>query len=45
MLPRLRDCAPELREPVLLEGCGHWTQQERPGEVSQAVISFLGELG
>ena len=45
MLPRLRDCAPELREPVLLEGCGHWTQQERPDDVSKAMIGFLRELG
>ena len=45
MLPRLRDCAPGLREPVLLEGCGHWTQQERPGEVSKAMIGFIRELG
>jgi len=45
MLPRLRDRVPELREPVLLEGCGHWTQQERPEDVSQAMISFLRELG
>jgi pimeloyl-ACP methyl ester carboxylesterase len=44
MLPRLRDCAPALREPVLLDGCGHWTQQERPQEVSQAMIGFLREL-
>jgi len=44
MLPRLRDCAPQLREPVLLDGCGHWTQQERPDEVSQAMIAFLREL-
>ena len=44
MLPRLRDCAPQLREPVLLDGCGHWTQQERPDEVSQAMIGFLREL-
>ena len=44
MLPRLRGCAPALREPVLLEGCGHWTQQERPGDVSKAMIGFLREL-
>jgi pimeloyl-ACP methyl ester carboxylesterase len=43
-LPRLRDCAPALREPVLLSGCGHWTQQERPAEVSQAMIGFIREL-
>jgi pimeloyl-ACP methyl ester carboxylesterase len=44
MLPRLRDVAPRLREPVLLGGCGHWTQQERPDEVSQAMIGFIREL-
>jgi pimeloyl-ACP methyl ester carboxylesterase len=44
MLPRLRDCAPLLREPVLLSGCGHWTQQERPDEVSKAMTGFIREL-
>jgi pimeloyl-ACP methyl ester carboxylesterase len=43
-LPRLRDYAPQLREPVLLPGCGHWTQQERPGDVSKAMIGFIQEL-
>jgi pimeloyl-ACP methyl ester carboxylesterase len=44
VLPRLRDVAPRLREPVLLSGCGHWTQQERPDEVSKAMIGFIREL-
>jgi pimeloyl-ACP methyl ester carboxylesterase len=44
MLSRLRDCAPQLREPVLLQGCGHWTQQERPDDASKAMIGFLREL-
>lgn len=43
-LERLRDHAPRLREPVLLSGCGHWTQQERPDEVSTAMIGFLRDL-
>ncbi len=43
-LRQLRDFAPRLREPVLLPGCGHWTQQERPAEVSAAMIGFLREL-
>jgi pimeloyl-ACP methyl ester carboxylesterase len=30
---------------VLLDGCGHWTQQERPGDVSRAIIDFLQDLG
>jgi pimeloyl-ACP methyl ester carboxylesterase len=36
---------PRLTRSVILPGCGHWTQQERPAEVNAAMISFLGELG
>jgi pimeloyl-ACP methyl ester carboxylesterase len=32
---------PRLRPPIVLPGCGHWTQQERPAEVSAAIIDFL----
>jgi pimeloyl-ACP methyl ester carboxylesterase len=35
---------PGLRASVMLEGCGHWTQQERPAEVNQALLEFLGGL-
>ncbi|WP_326794435.1 alpha/beta hydrolase [Streptomyces sp. NBC_01808] len=35
---------PHARKSIVLGGCGHWTQQERPEEVSQAVIAFLGSL-
>ncbi|HZP76143.1 MAG TPA: alpha/beta hydrolase [Pseudolabrys sp.] len=35
---------PKLRPPVMLPGCGHWTQQERAGEVSTAMIDFLRSL-
>jgi pimeloyl-ACP methyl ester carboxylesterase len=45
MLTRLRDSVPGLRAAVLLPGCGHWTQQERPDDVSDILISFLHELG
>ncbi|HUC57199.1 MAG TPA: alpha/beta hydrolase [Streptosporangiaceae bacterium] len=41
----LESTVPLLRETIMLEGCGHWTQQERPGEVSDAMISFLRSLG
>jgi len=44
MLPRMREYVPRLTGAVLLPGCGHWTQQERPAEVSEAIISFLGGL-
>ena len=32
---------PQLRGTVMLPGCGHWTQQERPKEVSTAMLDFL----
>jgi len=41
----MRNSVPNLKRGVILEGCGHWTQQERPGEVSGAMIGFIRELG
>lgn len=35
---------PKLRSPIMLPGCGHWTQQERAPEVSVAMIDFLRSL-
>jgi pimeloyl-ACP methyl ester carboxylesterase len=35
---------PNLRGVVMLSGCGHWTQQERPEEVSAQLVSFLREV-
>lgn len=35
---------PQLHRSLILEGCGHWTQQERPAEVNDALIEFLGTL-
>jgi len=28
-------------ETVMIPGCGHWTQQERPGELSRIMIDWL----
>ena len=35
---------PKLHRSLILEGCGHWTQQERPDEVNEALIDFLGAV-
>jgi pimeloyl-ACP methyl ester carboxylesterase len=35
---------PQLRGTIMLPGCGHWTQQERPNEVNKALIDFLRSL-
>jgi pimeloyl-ACP methyl ester carboxylesterase len=43
-LERLGETVPGLRKRVLLPGCGHWTQQERPAEVNAELIAFLRSL-
>jgi pimeloyl-ACP methyl ester carboxylesterase len=35
---------PGLRKTLVLPGVGHWTQQERPEAVNQALLEFLGSL-
>jgi pimeloyl-ACP methyl ester carboxylesterase len=35
---------PKLQKTLILPGCGHWTQQERPREVNGAMIEFLQRL-
>ena len=40
-LPKL---VPQLRGAIMLPGCGHITQEERPAEVNAAMIDFLRGL-
>ncbi|HSM52608.1 MAG TPA: alpha/beta hydrolase [Erythrobacter sp.] len=35
---------PGLRGAHVLEGCGHWTQQERPEECNRLLLGFLASL-
>ncbi len=35
---------PNLTKAVVLERCGHWTQQERPREVNELLLEFLAGL-
>jgi pimeloyl-ACP methyl ester carboxylesterase len=44
LLPNLKKFVPELRQTIMLPGCGHWTQQERPKEVNDAILTFLTTL-
>jgi pimeloyl-ACP methyl ester carboxylesterase len=39
-LDDLESVVPRLQGKVLIEGAGHWIQQERPAEVNAALISF-----
>ncbi|MFC5723997.1 alpha/beta fold hydrolase [Streptomyces gamaensis] len=45
LLPALGTVLPKLHRSVMLPGCGHWTQQERPDEVNAALLEFLGAVG
>jgi pimeloyl-ACP methyl ester carboxylesterase len=38
------EAVPDLRDMVMLPGCGHWTQQERPDEVNEAMLRFVASL-
>ena len=44
LLSALSKFVPHLRRTLILPGCGHWTQQERPREVNAAMIEFLKSL-
>jgi pimeloyl-ACP methyl ester carboxylesterase len=44
LVPNLAQFVPQLRRTIILPGCGHWTQQERPQEVNAAIIEFLRGL-
>ena len=44
VLSNLPKNVPELQKTVILRGCGHWTQQERPQDVNDAMIEFLHRL-
>jgi pimeloyl-ACP methyl ester carboxylesterase len=44
LIPNLKMFVPNLRKTLMLAGCGHWTQQERPQEVNAAMIDFLKNL-
>ena len=41
---KMRPAVPNLETAVVLSGCGHWTQQERPAEVNAALVPWLTSL-
>jgi pimeloyl-ACP methyl ester carboxylesterase len=44
LIAALPKFVPQLRRSIMLPGCGHWTQQERAGDVDAAMIDFLRSL-
>ena len=43
-IERFAHTLPALRRSMILDGCGHWTQQERPDDVNRELIEFLKGL-
>jgi pimeloyl-ACP methyl ester carboxylesterase len=43
-IDRFPQTLPKLTRSVILEGCGHWIQQERPEETNRLLVEFLGSL-
>ena len=44
LIELMRDRTKDLRLLKLVDGAGHWVQQERPGEVNTALLEFLAGL-
>jgi pimeloyl-ACP methyl ester carboxylesterase len=38
------EVATDHRGNVLVEGAGHWVQQEAPGPVNDALLTFLADV-
>jgi pimeloyl-ACP methyl ester carboxylesterase len=43
-LGTIRSHLPGLVDAHILPGCGHWTQQERPAEVTEHLLAWLAKL-
>lgn len=43
LVNKLELVLPNLTRKLIIEGAGHWVQQERPDEVNAALVSFLRE--
>jgi len=39
----MKAALPNLRKIVIIPGCGHWVQQERPDELNEEIIDFLNK--
>lgn len=42
--PSMDEWVTDLRGSVILDGAGHWVQQERPDEVNAALLDFLADV-
>lgn len=43
-MDRAREVAKGRYRQVMLDGAGHWIQQERAGEINDELLDFLGQV-
>jgi len=43
-IARFASSLPQLMGSHILDGCGHWTQQEQPAKVNELLLGFLSSL-
>jgi pimeloyl-ACP methyl ester carboxylesterase len=41
---RMQNLLPDFRRATIIDGAGHWTQQEAPRAFNAALLEFLGSL-
>jgi pimeloyl-ACP methyl ester carboxylesterase len=41
---RMQNTLPDFRGATMIDGAGHWTQQEKPEEFNDALLGFLRSL-
>ena len=44
-IERMTEVLPDFRGGTVVEGAGHWVQQERPAETNAALLAFLDDVG
>lgn len=45
MINSQKTWAPQLRDPIYLDDCGHWAPQECSGQVNDLLATFLAQVG
>jgi len=43
-IERMQTSLPNFRGATVIDGAGHWTQQERPAEFNEALLRYLRDL-
>ena len=44
IIAAMPELVPDLRGSHVIPGAGHWLQQERPEDVTEALLAFLGDV-